>query len=223
MDHASCGSWFSRSINQALPRCRYSDFLILQLYFWATHHDRPMTWAIQREHYNKMFRPRQCPSISQLNRRIATDRFQLLLQRVHEKLSERPDHTPITTAFIDGKALCLPPVSADRQARRGKVPGGWAKGYKLHAIVTDRRQIPVFCVMPLSRHEAPVAHRMLEHLPSLAGSLIMADGNYDDRKLHTKIASGGGCLLSKPRGRGKHPVSRRRMGAARRGDGGSMG
>ncbi len=70
-----------------LKRARYSDFLIACLYFWAVLHDRPMTWALDRSHYDRMFRPRKLPSISQLNRRIASDRFQRLLQRLHERLA----------------------------------------------------------------------------------------------------------------------------------------
>ena len=80
-----------RQVTRSFPRlkrAKYSDRLITCLYFWAVLHDRPMTWAIDLRNYNRTFRPRKkIPSISQLNRRIASDRFQLILQRVHERLA----------------------------------------------------------------------------------------------------------------------------------------
>jgi DDE family transposase len=198
-----------------LPRATYSDLLIVRLYFWAVLHERPMTWAIEPVHYNRTFRPRQLPSISQLNRRVASDRFQRLLQSLHDHLSDR-ESQGTHCLCVDGKPLCVSPVSRDRDARSGHTPGGMAKGYKLHAIVTATRQIPVFCVLPLNRHEMPVARAMLEQLPSLHGSLVVADGNYDSHILHQDIAARGGWLLTRPRGRARHPVTRRQMGAARR-------
>ena len=197
-----------------LPRVRYGDGLIACLYFWAVLHDRPMTWAVDRAHYNRSFRPRKVPSISQLNRRIAADRFQSILQQVHHALA---GDSRLKGLFIDGKALCVSPVSQDRDARSGHIPGGMGTGYKLHAVVTNDGQIPVFCVMPLNVHEMPVARHMLTQLGhDLTGALVMADGNYDAHVLHKDIARRGGWLITRPRGRAKHPVTRRQMGASRR-------
>lgn len=207
-----------------LPRTRFSDYLILQLYFWAVRHDRPMTWALDAGHYTRYFRPRKRPSISQLNRRIAGDRFQRLLQHVHVQLSRLHDAAPTTSTFyIDGKALPVGLASGDRDARPGKI----GRGYKLHAIVSADRRIPVFCVTPLNRHEMPVARVMLEHLPRplVPGTIVMADGNYDAHVLHKDVDARGGWLITKPRrgngtrrrGRGNlgHPTTRRDMGPAR--------
>lgn len=200
-------------------RCRYSDELIVQLYFWAVAHDRPMTWTADRSHYTRWFRPRKLPSISQLNRRIADDRFQLLLQHVHRVLSRLHDALLAATYYIDGKPLNVSRVSGDRDA--GVCPLG--RGYKLHAIVSADRRILVFAVLPINRHEMPVARVMLGHLPALSGSIVMADGNYDAHVLHKQIHAAGGWLITKPRRGGKrkrgsrgHPVTRRQMGSARR-------
>ena len=204
----------------ALPRVLYSDYLILRLYYWAVHHERPMTWAVNPSHYTRFFRPRKFPSISQLNRRIASDRFQRLLQRVHLRLG-RPAASPTTTLYIDGKPLPVGVVSGDRDAR----PNNIGRGYKLHAIVSADRRIPVFCVMPLDRHEMPVARAMLEHLPLTPGTIIMADGNYDAHVLHKDVHRRGGWLITRPRrggarrrerGHRGHAVTRRQMGRARR-------
>ena len=199
-----------------LRRARYSDFLIACLYFWAVLHDRPMTWAIDRRHYNRTFRPRKVlPSISQLNRRIAAERFQLILQRVHERLA---GDSRFKGLVLDGQALCVSPVSQDRDARIGHIPGGMGKGYKLHAAVASDGAIPVFSVMPLNTHEMHVAGQMLttglRH--DLNGVLVMADGNYDAHVFHKLVARRGGFLITRPRGRAKHPVTRRQMGPSRR-------
>jgi len=194
-----------------LPRAQFSDHLIARLYFWALLHDRPMTWALQRLHYNRLFRPRKLPSISQLNRRIASPRFQQVLQRTHALLTVSASSA--RTYLIDGKPLNVSPCSADRDARAGQI----GRGYKLHAVVTRQGQIPLFCVHPLNTHEMPIARVMLRSMGPLApGTLILADGNYDAHVLHKDVAALGGWLITRPRGFATHPVTRRQMGAARR-------
>lgn len=208
-----------RSVTRSMPRlsrARYSDYLIASLYFWAVLHDRPMTWALDRDYYNRMFRPRKpLPSISQLNRRIAANRFQTILQRVHEHLV---GDSRFKGLVFDGQALCVSPVSQDRDARVGHIPGGFGKGYKLHAAVASDGTIPVFSVTPLNTHEMHVAGQMLttglRH--DLTGVLVMADGNYDAHVFHKLVARRGGFLITRPRGRAKHPVTRRQMGPSRR-------
>lgn len=206
-----------------LRRARYRDGLIARLYFWATLHDRPMTWALERRHYNRTFHPCKVPSISQLNRRIAADRFQLILQRVHQLLA---GDSRCKGMILDGQALCVGPVSQDRDARIGHIPGGMGKGYKLHAMLASDGSIPVFSVMPLNTHELPVARQMLARLPhDLNGTLVMADGNYDAHILHKQVARQGGFLIThlrrggsrrRRRGQHGHPVTRRQMGPSRR-------
>ena len=197
-----------------LPRAIFSDYGIACFYFWGVMHDRPMTWAIDPRHHHDPFRPRRIPSISQLNRRIASERFQLILQQIHEALAGNSEFKGL---FLDGQALCVGPCSQDRDARKGHIPGGMGRGYKLHAVMASDGNIPVFSVMPLNHHEMPIAGQMLGHLRhDLTGTLVMADGNYDSHRLHKYIASRGAFLITHPRGRAKHPVTRRQMGSARR-------
>ncbi len=206
-----------RQVTRSFPRLKrveYSDFLITCLYFWATLHDRPMTWAVDRCNYNRTFHPRKIPSISQLNRRIAADRFQLILQLVHERLA---GDSRFKGLIFDGQALTVNRSSQDRDARVGHVPGGMGKGYKLHAMVASDGNIPVFSVMPLNTHEMPVAQQMLAVFPhDLTGTLVMADTNYDAHVLHKQVTRRGGFLITRTRGRAKHPVTRRQMGPSRR-------
>lgn len=197
-----------------LKRAQYGDHLIVCLYFWAVLHDRPMTFAVDPVHYNRCFRPRKVPSISQLNRRIASERFQGILQRVHERLA---GDSRCRGLCLDGQALVVNRSSQDRDARVGHIPGGMGKGYKLHIVAASNGNIPVFSVMPLNTHELPVAQQMLAAIPhDLAGALVMADGNYDSHDLSKQVSSRGGFLITHPRGRAKHPVTRKQMGPARR-------
>lgn len=197
-------------------RPKYSDLLIAKLYFFAVASDRPISWAADRDNLNRRWlRPGSLPSVSQLNRRVGEDRFQLLLQKLHT-LQSASEFSG--TLMIDGKALCVSPVSQDRDARVGYIPGGFGRGYKLHAVVSDDGKIPVFSVMPLNRHEMHVASAMLESCPRLieSGTIVLADGNYDAADFHKQIDAAGGWLITAPRGFAKHEVTLRQMGAARR-------
>jgi hypothetical protein len=55
-------------------RLRFADWLIVAMYLWAVAHDRSQSWACDRAHYAPWFRPRKLPSVSQFNRRVASDR-----------------------------------------------------------------------------------------------------------------------------------------------------
>jgi len=190
------------------------DALILKLYYWSVKHDRPPGWALDPLHNNDLLRPRQRPSVSQFNRRLARQRFAVLHERVQRRLAGTPAGGNLC---IDGRALTVSPVSQDRDARVGHVPGGLAKGYKLHAVVDDHARVIGFSVLPLNRHEMPVARGLISALPPMTpGQLVLADGNYDAHKLHKDVDARGGWLITRPRGRGRHPVTRWQMGPARR-------
>lgn len=203
------------------PRCQYSDALILKFYYWAVKHDRPPAWALDPLHAGRLFRPRRRPSLSQLNRRIASARFTLLNERVKDELARTGQSQSIC---LDGKCLCVSPVSQDRDASVGHVPGGMGRGYKLHAAVAGDGKLAGFAVLPLNRHEMPVARELIEHQgPLEPGTLVFADGNYDAHVLHKEVDRAGGWLVCRPRTGGAkqrvgggHPVTRRQMGPARR-------
>jgi hypothetical protein len=210
--------------NGGRRRPRYSNWLIVAMYLWSVWHDRPLCWACDRAHYNALFRPRRLPSVSQFTRRIKSDDCQRILQRVHDRFAQRGLMTD--EGYLDGKPLLVSPVSKDRQAKRGKVSGGYAKGYKLHAFVNERRRIVVWSVSGLSADEKTVALHLLAHLPPMTpDALILKDSNYDSAPLH-KVATAllpHAKLVGPLKGQqrvvgdaGHHPVTLRQMGAARR-------
>ena len=130
--------------------------------------------------------------------------------------------TPLS--YFDGKPLLVSPVSKDRDAQRGRVSGGWGKGYKLHAWGTEDGRVPVFCVSGLAAGECPIAEAMCPLLPPLPpDALVLIDTNYDDRDLHKRVNARGGAVVSRlkkqeqfPPEQGRHPVTLRQMGPGRR-------
>lgn len=197
-------------------RFTFSDQLIVAMYFWSVAHDRAMRWACDRNNYNRLFRPRRLPSVSQFHRRVKSERVQRILQLVHDAISGRA--VPTALNYVDGKALPVSPVTKDPDARPGYAGGKLiAKGYKLHAFVTEDKRLPCWCVRPMNEHEMPIARLMLDSLPAFTQqSLLLADGNYDSHVLHKDVYRRGGGLITHLRGKARHPVTLRQMGSARR-------
>jgi Transposase DDE domain len=212
----------ARRLPKPRRRPRYPDRLVVAMFLWAVWHDRCLSWACDRSHYGALFRPRKLPSVSQFTRRIKSPRCRQILQWVHEDLAETHLASPVS--YLDGKPLLVSPVSKDRDARRGRVSGGFAKGYKLHAWATEDGRIPLFSVTGLHAGECPVAEALCALLPPLGPcSVVLADTNYDDRDLHKALAARGGVLVSPIKGEEKypatqprHPVTLRQMGPGRR-------
>lgn len=213
-------------VDRELPWHRrpvFADWLVAAVHLWAVWHDRTLTWACDRAHYGRLFRPRKLPGVSQLSRRVRSDRLQRVLQYAHDELAGRGVVTD--AGYLDGKPLTVGPATKDRDARRGRVPGGFGKGYKLHAFVSERRRVVVWSVVPLNVDEKAVAAELLPHLPPLApGAVVLADANYDAAPLHKAVAAAADAprLVTPLKGQarvgpgGHHPVTRRQMGAARR-------
>jgi Transposase DDE domain len=200
----------------------YSNQLIVAMYFWTTWHGRPLSWACRPSSYGGLFRPRKLPSVSQFTRRIKGQDCQRILQRMHDQFAH--SGSPCPMGYIDGKPLLVSPVSKDRDAKRGKISGGFAKGYKLHAMVNENRRIVVWSVMGLNVDEKTVAREaLLTHLPPMtADGLILADSHYDSAPLHKDtIEPLGLCLLNSLAGQrqvrqgGRPPRKLRQMGQSR--------
>ena len=176
----------------------YANWLIVAMYVWSVVHDRPLSWACRRQSYNGLFRPRRFPSISQFTRRVRSDDCQCILQRVHDHFAQRGVMTE--AIYIDGKPLPVSPVSKDRDAKRGKISGAFARGYKLYAAVNANRRIVVWSVMGLNEDEKTLArHALLPNLPPLTrDGLVLADSHYDSAPLHEEVSEPLGVWLVHP-------------------------
>lgn len=200
---------------------RFSDVLIILMYLWSVWHDRCLSWACDKGHYGDLFRPRKLPSISQFSRRVREESFQEILQAMHGYLAKEGFYSPVS--YMDGKPLTVSPVSKDPDARSGHITGGFAKGYKLHAVISQNRKIIIWSVMPLNVAEQSVALEMCQYLPpGNSLSLMLADSNYDSAPLHKTLDQSDRRLLTplKAQQRVKegqhHPVTLRQMGPQRR-------
>lgn len=171
----------------------YPNWLIVAMYVWSVWHDRTLCWACRRGSYGALFRPRTLPSVSQFARRVRSDDCQRILQLAHDAFAQRGRVAHL--AVVDGKALPVGPVSGDRDARRGRISGAFARGYKLHALVNEACRIVVWSVTGLGGDEKTVARvALLPHAPPLApGAVVLADSNYDSAPLHRAAAGQAGA------------------------------
>jgi len=204
--------------NRRVPRSgrtpRYSDSLIVAMYLWTVWHDRPLCWASDRLHYNTLFRPRALPSNSQFCKRLKTVRVQQVLQEVHNRLANTSAAAEFT--MVDGRILRVGSYSKDPDARRSHVPGGFGRGYRLHAWGTQDQRIPLWSVMPLNVDERAVAMVLADQVPP--APLALADANYDSGPLYDRLAERGISLLTPMRranpGGGHRRPSPARLAAA---------
>ena len=200
---------------QPLRNAKIKDWVIIAMVLWHTAHDRPMCWACDLRNYPRWFKPRRLASCSQFTRRVAMDRCRRVLQWMHEESAGIQTATALS--YLDGKPLTVGVASKDPDARRGHVMGGFAKGYKLHAWVTEDRRVPVFSVQSLNRGEQPVAEALVEHMPMFPDrALVLADSSYDSVAIYNRLAARNAALLVKPRGIARHPKTRKQSGPYRR-------
>ena len=185
----------ARSGEAPQRRPRYADALIVALFYWSVWHDRPQCWACQRSNLGARFRPRRLPSVSQLNRRIRSARCHNLLQRVTAFWSQRSPEGSLI--LLDSRPLRVGECSKDRQAKAGRVYGGFARGYRLHAMLGNQGSALAWEVAPMNVAESRVARRLLRQ--AQANTLIVCDSNYDRTPLYEAAARRRAMLLAKPR------------------------
>lgn len=202
----------NRSIKKFGRRTQYSDVLIVRMYLWAVWHDRPLSWACCRDHYNSLFRPRSLPSISQFCRRVKTKRFEKIMEVINERLTQRDEKTKVS--FFDGKPLPVGENTCDKEAKNGYAGGCFRHGYKLHAWATEDGRIPLFHVLAMNAGEPNTARELLGRIDR--GCLVLADANYDSAKLYKAVDERGGFLLTPLKGRAKSKNHLKRMHKSRK-------
>jgi hypothetical protein len=107
---------------------------------------------------------------------------------------------PAYVLIVDGKPLLVGTHSKDRDARRGRVSGGFARGYKLHAIWGDRPMPEAWAVTGLSAYEGAVAERLLARVRGCG--YLLGDGGYEASRLYDAAAASGYQLVAPPDERG---------------------
>ncbi len=185
-----------READKDLPphgrRKTYGDAQIVLMHLWAVAHDRPHAWACCADHYPPAVRPAQLPVPGHFSRRIRSGRCHLLLREVDRRLAGSSQPTPVS--YIDARPLVVGPCSKDGHAKAGRIYGGFARGYKLHGIVTADGRMGWWCVTPLNVSEKRVAKVLMRRAP--LGRWLLGDGNYDAAPLYEEAASHGCQLLT---------------------------
>lgn len=192
--------------------CDYSDTRIVEVYYWAVIHDRPVSWACQRRHWPVHLRRYPVPSDSTMSRRLRTPSVQALLTELERRVVA-PRQLGVFW-MIDGKPLPIGGCSKDRQAGYGRSAGGKAKGYKVHAIISSRGEIAAWRLAPMNKDERVMAGRMLKQV-EIQG-YVVGDSNYDSNKLH-RVCDGRESLqlLTRRRYGPNHGTGHRRQSAGR--------
>jgi hypothetical protein len=165
---------------------------IVGVFLWAVVHDRPVSWACQRENWPDTWRI-ELPHQSTMSRRLRTAAVTTLLVRLQERLCRR---SAPQVCMLDGKPLPVGGFSKDPDAAKGHGAGGWARGYKLHVVWTDGLLPWAYEVQPLNVSEQAVARRLLRSVP---GGCVLADGNYDSNQLHEAATQAGVQLIAPQR------------------------
>lgn len=202
----------ARRLPRPKRRFTYPDALIAAMFFWAVWHDRPQCWAADRRHYSSLFRPRRLPSNSEFNRRVRSKRFTDLLERIFTAWAPPP--SPGSTCILDARPLPVGACSKDRAARLGRVYRGFARGYRLHALLNENEQVFAFRLTPMNVAEPDVAMELLPEVPP--GSTVLSDGVNDSVRLYEVAEAHDVQFLARPRknaGRGHRPQHPTRLRA----------
>ncbi len=205
-----------RMVNRSIPRegrrPTHPDTLIVAMYLWSVGHDRPLCWAADRANYSSVFRPRGLPSRSQFCRRIKTERCQAILRGVHQRLADVDQGDATWMAFMDGRGFRVHDHSTDPDAKTGYAGGGFARGYRLHALAHENGRFMGIRVTPMNVSEKVVARELIdEHRPT---GLLLADQGYESGPLYDHAQERGVTLmtpLSKNAGGGHRRQSKARL------------
>ncbi len=159
----------------------YSDAVIVLVFFWACMHDRPQGWACQPRNWKACpCKLVQLPSESALSRRLRSESVLTFFRMLEDRVRGSGD--PGLFKIVDGKPLPVGGYSKDPDAKRGRSAGGFAKGYKLHAIWGKRPMPEAWVIRPLNENESPIACQLVAQLSGVG--YLIGDSQFDVVALH---------------------------------------
>jgi len=215
-------SWMYQRLlksSSGIPRSdeTFSDGLVALIFLYACLSGRSPRWACDKANWPLWVRRVEFPSYSQLMKRLKQPAVARLIETLDAEL--RGNLPSGLDKVFDGKPLTVGGFSKDPDAKRGHVPRGYAKGYKLHVIVDESSgKIDAFEVTPLNGGEPTATLELLDKV-DLKGCTARGDSNYDSNPLYAGVADAGGKLVA-PRkkpytGLGHHPNHPDRLRAIR--------
>jgi len=189
------------------PRYDFSDEYIVGVFYWSVIWDRPTSWACRRDNWPPHLRRRPLPTQATMSRRLRSASVMALLDALERRVTAPKE--PGLFWMIDGKPLPVGGGSKDRQAGYGKAAGGFAKGYKLHALVNPQGKIAAWRLAPMNKDERVMAARLVKAAPPEVVGYLLGDANYDSNPLHRVCVARGNLQLVTPRRRGPGTGQRR--------------
>jgi hypothetical protein len=176
---------------------RYTTGAIAMVYFWAAVHDRPMSWATQKDHWPDDLRPPRLPSQSQLSRRMRGGDMVELMTEVENAFVALIGADKKWVRIIDGKPLEVSNVSKDQDAGYGRSARGMHKGYKLHAVWSDGPLPLAWALAPMNVSEKTIARGLIPTLPG--EGYLLADSEFDANALYDLAHAAGHQLVARKR------------------------
>jgi len=189
----------------------YDNRQILAVIFWAVLHDRPISWACQRDNWPPQAWRRALPDQSTLSRRM---RDPALCEQITFIMRHVQKAWPKGRVLLtDGKAFTVRDQSRDPDAQTGYVTGGYAKGYKLHVVIDDAQQVSGWQVHPMNKAESIVSSEIVQQMQPSSARLLIGDASYDSNRFYAAAAHRGIRLIAPRRkphrqlghGRQQHP------------------
>lgn len=202
-----------RLIDQLSPHGRrkkqqFSDAVIVKVYFWSTHSDRPVVWACDESNWTVPLLEMigTLPSQPTMSRRLRTVGVLELIERVQAKLADALADNVVKV--VDSKPLRVGSYSKDRDAKRGRAAGEMARGYKLHAL-TSGKSFKLWTLTAMNTNDQVGAVTLLPKLlDGGAGGggwgYVAADNGYDANPMHRLTRAANHQLVAPPRKSNAH-------------------
>ena len=176
------------------PDETFGDGLVALIFLYACLSDRSPRWACDKRNWPLWIRRVEFPSYSQLMKRLKSPSVASLIETVDTEL--RGALPSGLDKVFDGKPLVVGGFSKDPDAKRGHVPRGWARGYKLHVIVDETSgKIEAWDLTALNGGEPTTTLELLGKV-DLKGATARGDSNYDSNPLYAGVAEAGGRLMA---------------------------
>lgn len=195
-----CLRWLRRVERQCVrtPNVQYTDRRILEVFFWAVMHDRPISWACGKSHWPAHRRRQTLPSPATMTRRLRSAPVIWMLRLMLILLRQAAEGC--WTLQLDGLPLPVGGCSKDPDTKAGRSSCGIARGYKLVALTAGDTAIS-WRIGPMNLCEPKVAQHLLNEAASLGFTgYVLADKAYDTNDLHA-AADQFGFVLRVPRRR----------------------
>ena len=114
-------------------RCRYSVLEIVEIWFWAVIHDRPVSWACQRRSWPIWDHRRVLPSNATMSRRLRTKEVKTLISAMENRVLRQAGWLPHSRS-----TLCAAgPRAGNPTRQRGTEIGRKRDGGSLATISTN--------------------------------------------------------------------------------------